>query len=133
MTRPFEFVVLCAVVLLFFVPARALVIAALTLAPAIGLTLLQNKQVTGSWTQLPYQLSRYQYGVPTTFTFQPNPVPHRPLSVEQQVDYEAQVAVHGKDTDTSEVISRGWASAFASTDSFFSPRSISRWRRSYRR
>jgi hypothetical protein len=100
LTRPFEFVILCAVVLLYFVPARALVIAALTLAPAAGLTLLQNKQVTGSWTELPYQLSRYQYGVPTTFTFQANPVPHRPLSVEQQIDYEAQVAVHGKKTDS---------------------------------
>jgi hypothetical protein len=100
LTRPFEFAVLCAVVLLFLLPARTLVIATLALAPAVGLTLLQNKQVTGSWTQLPYQLSRYQYGVPATFTFQPNPVPHRPLSVEQQVDYETQVAVHGKDVDT---------------------------------
>ncbi len=100
LTRPFEFVMLCAAVLLFVAPARALIIAALMLAPAAGLTLLQNKQVTGSWTELPYQLSRYEYGVPTTFTFQPNLVPHRPLSVEQQIDYEAQVAVHGKDTET---------------------------------
>ncbi len=100
LTRPFEFAVLCAVVLLFFVPVRALAIAMLALIPAIGLTLVQNKQVTGSWAELPYELSRYQYGVPTTFTFQANPVPHRPLSVEQQIDYEAQIAVHGKDTDT---------------------------------
>src|ERR1700743_21723 len=57
LTRPFEFMVLCAVVLLFFVPPRALVIGAVALVPAVGLTLVQNKQVTGSWTQLPYQLS----------------------------------------------------------------------------
>jgi hypothetical protein len=61
---------------------------------------LQNKQVTGSWTTLPYVLSRYQYGVPTTFTLQPNPVPHRELTVEQDLDYKVQVAVHGNDTDT---------------------------------
>ena len=95
LTRPFEFVLLVLIVLLFFVPARSLAIAALVLLPAIGITLLQNKQVTGRWTTLPYQLSRYQYGVPATFTFQPNPIPHRPLTVEQQIDYDAQVAAHG--------------------------------------
>jgi len=75
-----------------------LLIAALVLLPAIGLTLIQNKQVTGNWTILPYQLSRYQYGIPTTFTFQPNPIPHLPLTVEQQIDYDAQVDVHGFET-----------------------------------
>lgn len=100
LTRPFEFVLLVLIVLLFFVPVRSLAIAALVLLPAIGLTLLQNKQVTGRWTTLPYQLSRYDYGVPATFTFQPNPIPHRPLTVEQQVDYDAQIAAHGKGTDT---------------------------------
>lgn len=94
-TRPFEFVLLILIVLLFFIPVRSLAIAALVLLPAIGITLLQNKQVTGHGTTLPYQLSRYQYGVPTTFTFQPNPIPHRPLTAEQQVDYDAQVAAHG--------------------------------------
>ena len=95
LTRPYEFVLLLAIVLLFFLPARSLAIAALVLLPAFGLTLLQNKQVTGSWTMLPYQLSRYQYGIPAAFTFQPNPVPHRPLTVEQQIDYDAQIDVHG--------------------------------------
>jgi hypothetical protein len=98
LTRPFEFVLLVAVVVLFFVPVRTLLIAALALLPAFGLTLLQNKEVTGSWTTLPYQLSRYQYGIPATFTFQPNPIPHRPLTVEQQIDYDAQVDVHGLGT-----------------------------------
>ena len=34
---------------------------------------LHNQAVTGSAVTLPYQLSRAQYGVPTTFTFQPLP------------------------------------------------------------
>jgi len=100
LTRPFEFVLLVVIVILFFVPIRRLTIAALVLLPAFGLMLLQNKHVTGSWTTLPYQLSRYQYGIPATFTFQPNPIPHRPLTVEQQIDYDAQIDVHGKTTDT---------------------------------
>jgi hypothetical protein len=68
--------------------------AALAFLPALGLMALQNHAVTGSWTSLPYQLSRYQYGVPTTFTFQANPVPHRALTPAQQLDYQAQSAVH---------------------------------------
>jgi len=94
LTRPFEFVLLSGVVLLFFLPRRSLGIASLALLPAIGLMLMQNKAVTGGWTTLPYQLSRYQYGIPTTFTFQPNPVPHRALTAEQQVDYSAQTEAH---------------------------------------
>ena len=65
------------------------------------MTLAQNKAVTGSWTTLPYQLSREQYGVPTTFTFQPNPVPHRELSQEEHDDYEAQSLVHGREARKS--------------------------------
>jgi hypothetical protein len=110
LTRPYESILLVLCVLLFFLPelrreemrrmARAAVTAALVVMPAIALTLAQNKQVTGSWTTLPYVLSRYQYGVPATFTFQPNPVPHRELTVEQDLDYRVQVAVHGDDRDT---------------------------------
>jgi len=96
LTRPYEFVVLVFIVLLFFVPLRSLAIAGLVLLPAFALVLLQNKQVTGSWITLPYQLSRYQYGMPAAFTFQPNPIPHRPLTVEQQIAYDAHVAVHDK-------------------------------------
>lgn len=94
LTRPFEFLLLAAVVLLYFLPVRSLLIAGAVVLPALGLTLLQNKEVTGAWTTLPYQLSRYQYGIPTTFTFQANPVPHQPLTPEQQIDYDAQKDVH---------------------------------------
>jgi len=45
-------------------------------------------------------LSRYQYGVPTTFTFQPNPVPHRELTPGQQLNYDEQAATHGPRPDT---------------------------------
>jgi predicted PurR-regulated permease PerM len=101
-TRPFEFLLLTIVVAVWFVvrlgatPTRRLTAAILlALAPAAGLTLLQNKAVTGNWIQLPYLQSRYDYGVPTTFFFQPNPVPHRELTLEQQIDYEAQSVEHG--------------------------------------
>jgi hypothetical protein len=68
--------------------------AAIALIPAIALSLVQNKEVTGHWTELPYQLSQYQYGVPTAFTVQPLPKPHLPLTREQQLDYDQQSAVH---------------------------------------
>ncbi len=105
LTRPYESILLVLSILLFFLPAlrrlaRAVPAVMLVVVPAIAITLLQNKQVTGSWTTVPYVLSRYQYGVPATFTFQPNPVPHRELTVEQDLDYKVQVAVHGDDTDT---------------------------------
>jgi hypothetical protein len=111
LARPFECMLLVAAVILFFLPAwrgpigwpklaRLSASAALAVLPAVGLTLFQNRQVTGSWTTIPYVLSRYQYGVPTTFTVQPNPVPHRELTANQRLDYEAQVAVHGEDTDS---------------------------------
>jgi hypothetical protein len=111
LTRPFESILLAASVLLYFTPAlatrnewrglaRAAFIAALAAAPAFAITLLHDHAVTGSWTTLPYILSRYQYGVPTTFTVQPNPVPHRKLTHEQEIDYEAHRLVHGEGTDT---------------------------------
>jgi len=49
---------------------------------------------------LPYMLSRYQYGVPATFTFQNNAVPHRELTQEQKLDYQAQSDVHGDTPET---------------------------------
>ena len=106
LTRPYESILLVLSVLLFFLPvlrklASAVPVVVLVVVPAIAITLLQNKEVTGSWTTIPYLLSRYQYGVPTTFTFQPNPVPHRELTVEQDLDYKVQVAVHGDDRDTA--------------------------------
>ena len=107
-TRPFESIFMLLGVLMFFAPAarprkewgrlaRAAAISALVASPVIPLILFHNKAVTGSWTTLPYQLSRYQYGIPQTFTFQPNPVPHKPLTMEQQQDYRAQVTIHGNE------------------------------------
>jgi len=111
LTRPYEFVLLVISVALFFAPslfggiewprvAKAFGVAALPLIGAGALTLFQNKAVTGKWTTFPYALSRYEYGVPATFTFQPNPVPHRQLNAEQELDYAAQSAIHGPRTDT---------------------------------
>ena len=111
LTRPFEFVLLAICVVLFWIApslkrarspimAKNFAVVCLALLPAVGLTLLQNKRVTGDWTTLPYQLSRYQYGVPATFTWQPNPAPHRALTAEQELDYRAQAAIHGPGTDS---------------------------------
>ncbi len=105
LARPYESILLVLSVLLFSLPmprrfARVAAVAALAAMPAIALTLLQNKQITGSWTTLPYALSRYQYGVPTTFTVQANPVPHSELTREQQLDYELQSKVHGENAET---------------------------------
>ncbi len=100
LSRPFEAVLLavCLLPAILFVPRasrmRLLATALLALSPAMGLTLLHNKAVTGEWATLPYMLSRHQYGVPATFTFQPMPQPHRALTEEQQMDYQAQKQVH---------------------------------------
>jgi hypothetical protein len=111
LTRPYESIFLLLAVALYFLPLvrrpdalRALAKAApatlLICAAALGVTLLQNKQVTGSWTTLPYQLSQYQYGVPAALTVQPNPVPHADLTPEQQMDYRMQRGFHGSNMDT---------------------------------
>jgi hypothetical protein len=104
LTRPFEFVLLLASVALYAswgrLPRKSVGMAALALLPAVLLTLAQNKAATGSFTTLPYQLSRYQYGVPTTFTFQPNPMPHNALTAEQHLDYQAQSIIHGEGPET---------------------------------
>jgi hypothetical protein len=105
LTRPFESIFLVLSVGLYFLwsfktLARAIPVIALAVLPAALLILAQNKQVTGSWTTLPYSVSRFQYGVPASFTTQPNPTPHRDLTREQQLDYQIQSDIHGKDTDT---------------------------------
>jgi hypothetical protein len=109
LTRPYEtlFLVPCAGLYLLLTLAgrrRALLpiagLALLAALPALGLSLLQNRQVTGSWTTLPEQLSQRQYGVPTAMTWQPVPTPRRPLTQEQRVDYEMQSAVHGAQSGT---------------------------------
>src|SRR5262249_13194936 len=40
------------------------------------------------------------YGIPASFAFQPNPIPHRPLTQEQDLDYRAQSAIHGDQPET---------------------------------
>jgi len=115
LTRPFESVLLTvsAVAFLIFArpsPRRTLLVALVPVCAALAITALQNRAVTENWTTLPYQLSRYQYGVPTTFTFQPNPQPHVPLTPEQQLDYEIQSAVHGPATDTLSAYVARWFS-----------------------
>jgi hypothetical protein len=99
LSRPYESVILDVAVALFFIPAlprlvKALPAIALAVSPAIALMALHNHAATGSPTTLPYMLSRYQYGVPTTFTFQPNPIPHAHLTAPQQLYYEGQSAAH---------------------------------------
>lgn len=105
LTRPYESLFLVFGVVLFFIPVvtrviRAVPIVLVAVIPAIGITLLQNKSVTGQWTTLPYQLSQYQYGVPASLSFQPNPVPHRELTPQQELEYKSQLAFResGKET-----------------------------------
>jgi hypothetical protein len=111
LTRPFEFCFLVLSTLAFFFltirrgfcwkSARtAAFIACLPLFASFALTALHNKRVTGSWTTLPYMLYRYQYGMPASFTFQPNPIPHRQLTEEQDLAYRAQSVIHGVDPET---------------------------------
>lgn len=114
LTRPFETILLSLSILLFLPPSprrfmRPAAIAAVTILPAIALMLFQNRAATGSWTMLPYQLSQYQYGVPTTFTVQPIPTPHRALTREQQLDYDQQSLVHGAEPETFASYWRRWA------------------------
>jgi hypothetical protein len=106
LARPFESVFLDLGVVLFFAPelrrpaewprlARITLAAGLALLPPAALLLAHNHAVTNSWTTLPYALSRYQYGVPTTLTFQPIPAAHAQLTAAQRLYYEGQSAVHG--------------------------------------
>ena len=98
-SRPYESIILDLAVTLFLLPslrriAKLIPAAAAAAVPAIALLAFPNHAVTGNWTTLPYQLSRYQHGVPTTFTFQPDPVPHDQLNIDQRIYYEGQKAVH---------------------------------------
>ena len=112
LTRPFEALFLTVAACAYLVFAfrgngKALFAAAGVMSAALALTLVHNKAVTGSWTTMPYMESRYQYGVPATLTFQPNAVPHRPMIAEQELDYQAQAAIHGPGNDSvSEYLGR---------------------------
>jgi hypothetical protein len=114
-SRPFEFALLLPVVVYFLVPIPrnkliqiSLAVAA-ALFPAALLMLMQNKSVTGHWTTMPYMLSRSQYGVPTTFVFQPVPKPEKQLTREQQEDYDAQCENHDEIPNTFRGFLKRWA------------------------
>ncbi len=105
LTRPYETIFLVLSVVLFLLPdwqslAKPAAAAVIVLLPAIALSLVQNKQVTGSWTTLPYTLSSYQYGVPAAFTWQRNPEPHLDLTREQQLQYKMQTSFRATGPET---------------------------------
>ena len=101
LVRPFESILLAAAVAPFLWKRwRLLPIVAAAILPAAGLLLMHNRAVTGNWTTLPYQLSQWQYGIPASFTVQPNPVPRRELTGEQDLDYRAQSIIHGDGPET---------------------------------
>jgi hypothetical protein len=114
LTRPYESIFLGISVAVFLVPhwrtlARWAPAVALAVLPAVALTLLQAKAVTGSWTTIPYAESRYQYGVPTTFTWQANPAPHRELTSQQRLTAEGQAAEHGDKPESPGRYTERWA------------------------
>ncbi len=107
LTRPYETIFLGFAALLFLLPnwrtlAKPATAAAIVLLPAVGLSLLQNKRITNSWTTLPYAQSRYQYGVPAAFTWQSNPHPHQELTREQQFQYKMQTSFRANGPETIE-------------------------------
>ena len=101
--RQVESIFLLLAVVLYFLPAmrRPMIklagFAALAIVPALFLTFLQNKLVTGSWITLPEMLSQYQYGVPASLTFQAPQVAHRQLTPQQAMDYKMQLSFHKGD------------------------------------
>jgi hypothetical protein len=128
LARPFESTLLglsAALFVLFLIPrdrwARLTLFVVIAGVPSAVLFFMHNHAVTGNWLTLPYMLNRYEYGVPATFTFQENPVPHRPLTVEQQLVYEAQVRVHGEGTDTPRRYVSRFVSRLPSYRFFFDP------------
>jgi hypothetical protein len=124
LTRPFETLFLCVGVMLYFVPflwttrprlsyrearkvpdawlsiSRAALLATWMALPAIALSLLQNRSVTGEWFKIPEMLSQEQYGVPAALTFLPDPVPHRALTPDQDSEYHIQMAFKGAPVET---------------------------------
>jgi hypothetical protein len=105
LVRPYESIFLVIGIVLYLIPSvkivmRAMPLVVVAVLAALGTTLVQNKNITTQWTTLPYQLSQYQYGVPAPLTFQPNPVPHRDLTPQQQLEYKSQLAFREGDRDT---------------------------------
>ncbi|HTS75446.1 MAG TPA: hypothetical protein VMG40_04535 [Bryobacteraceae bacterium] len=113
LSRPYETVFLSAAVVVLFLPAlfdaaarrrvpAAAALAVISFLPAVALVFLQDKAVSGEWTKMPYMLSREQYGVPTSFTTERNPVPQRKLTHEQDLVAHGQAWVHGPGMDSLE-------------------------------
>ena len=105
LTRPYESILLLFSVVLFFVlarrfPVRAAAVALGFIVGAVGMTAAQNRAVTGYWLTLPYELSQYQYGVPASLTFQPEPKPHVELTPQQQLEYDSQLAFRNANQET---------------------------------
>jgi hypothetical protein len=105
LSRPYESVFLIFAALLFFLRDLRRVLPAAPAAISVvlltsGLIFLHNQRVTADGLTLPYSLSRYQYGIPAAFTVQPNPVPHRQLTPQQQLVYTVESSVHGATADT---------------------------------
>lgn len=107
LTRPYESIFLAIAVGVFLVLCppkgnwlRLGAVSAAVIIPALGLTALQNKRVTGTFAELPYSLSQYQYGVPAALTFEKDPVPHRELTPQQEMEYKSQMAFLGGQKET---------------------------------
>jgi len=111
LTRQYESIFLALSVILFFLPdlkkrtawlrlLRPAAVAFGVMCLALGVTLMQNKRVTGSWATLPEALSQYQYGVPAALTFQSDPIPHRELTPQQALDYKMQRGFRGSHGET---------------------------------
>jgi len=108
LTRPYESIFLLVSVVLFLAPAlkharrfaTPIVIVMTALLAAAGLTMEQDKRITRNWTELPYALSQYQYGVPASLTFLADATPHRELTPQQALEYKSQLAFRGADRET---------------------------------
>ena len=101
LSRPYESIFLLLSVVAFLGPSlrsrpqlarlrRPLGVAASAACAGLLITVVHNKAVTGGWSDLPYTLSQYQYGVPAALTILPNPVPHGALTPQQDTDYRMQ-------------------------------------------
>jgi len=107
-SRPYESLFLFLSAAVFLLPEwrswrilmRPVCIAITCIALALGITLIQNRQIGGSAFTLPYSLSQFQYGVPAALTFQADPIPHRALTPQQELDYTMQTAFHGPGPET---------------------------------
>ena len=123
LSRPFESVFLLVAVVLYvgMRQYRLLAIPALVLLPALGLTLLQNKRVTGEWLVSPYVLSQQQYGVPASLSFQANPLPRRVLTPGQELDYRMQASFRPGGRETLSTWSRRLLARVKSYRFYFTP------------